>query len=524
VSNNPWEMQFTKNIGLVKAKDRRGLENPLMEVNGNWDLLDRAISYTKYFVSALEYGAVGDGSDETALLQSALDSVPSGGTFHIPEGKTFKGNLRVKKSNVRITGKGKLIGTIIIDAPLTVAEMLFDISSVTIDNLDMTKNAIEIVRARRGFIKGCIFMNSDKTILSTPPSGAADHSIGQVIIDANHFYNVNYAFYISKGGNSSWMITNDCHFTNNIINVAKKTHVYCESIDGLLMGGNTCFFPNYASKDTGKEYNVYVGTCDWLSVSDNNLFEAGLDAIKVVNVKRFSIIGNRIAWCGQRQPSDGINISGSSSHKGVIDANVISYPSKHGTTIDQNGEVVYSNNMIEYVATPVSYYGTTDLSTIDHYALYVSDTTPTSKKVTTVGNVHQGLMIYNKGKTPYRFTGMRERWFFKNITSANTPICTLGSDNGDTVQYDGKIILTARNTDSLSGNSASYHLALGKHIVNSKITLEWDSGLTSGGSANHPSFTFTLDTVNNQLLATPVGSTSGTFYFYATVLHNLTLI
>jgi len=484
---------------------------------------NETVGRTKYFVNAKDYGATGNGSDESVLLQLAMDAVPSGGEFHIPSDSTFVGDITLKQPNVKITGKGKLKGRIIVNAPLAVQEMIFEVRGVTIDNTDLTKNGIEIVRARRGFITGCTFMNCDKAIVSTPPSGAADHSIGQVIIDANHFYNVNYAFYIGKGSNSSWMITNDCHFTNNIVNVAKKTHVYCETIDGLLLNGNTFFFPNYASRDLNKEYNVYIGQSDWISILDNNLFEAGFDAIKLVNPKRFSIIGNRFAWFGQRQPSDGINITGSSSHKGVINSNVFSYPSKHAVTIDQNGEVSFNGNIVEYVASPVSYYGATDLATIDHYALYVSDTTPISKKVETRGNVHQGLHIYNKGKTPYRFVGLRERFFFKSITTVDTPICSLGSDNGDTVQYDGVVVLTARNTDSLSGNTATYYLAIGKHIVNSKVDVLWSSGLTTGGSANHPSFTFSLDTTNNQLLASPVSNTSGTFYFYATVLHNLTL-
>jgi len=483
-------------------------------------------SYTKYFVNAKEAGAKGDGTDETLLLQKALDSVPSGGEFHVPSGESFNfGELYVRKKDVKITGKGTLKGTIIIDAPVVIPEMIFDVTGVMFDNVDLTRNAIEIRRARRGSIKNCVFKNCDKTIISNPPTGAADHSIGQIIIDDNHFFNVNYAFYVSKGGNTSWMITNDCHFTNNIINVAKKSHVYCESMDGLVVEGNTCFFPNYATQDQVKEFNVYIGgQSDWIIVVNNNFFEAGKDAVKLVNAKRFTVGNNLIAWCGQREPSDGINISGTSSHKGTISNNVITYPTKHGITIDQNGEVNVIGNNIDYSATPPSYYGTTALSSITHYALYTPDTNGSSKKIVTVGNIHQGLDIYNKGLTPYRFVGIRERKFFKNITAPNTPICTLGSDNGDTTQYDGQAIVRASNTDSLTGNTASYILHIGKHIVNSHVNKISDGGLVSGGSANHPSFTFSIDTTNNQLLATPVGSTSGTFYFYVTLLHNLTMI
>jgi hypothetical protein len=35
---------ITENIGLTKASDKRGLENPLMEINGNWDILDDILS------------------------------------------------------------------------------------------------------------------------------------------------------------------------------------------------------------------------------------------------------------------------------------------------------------------------------------------------------------------------------------------------------------------------------------------------------------------------------------------------
>ena len=47
------------------------------------------------------------------------------------------------------------------------------------------------------------------------------------------------------------------------------------------------------------------------------------------------------------------------------------------------------------------------------------------------------------------------------------------------------------------------------------------NGLTTGGGGSHPSFTWTLDTSNNELEASPVGSTSGNFYFYIGQLGSL---
>lgn len=43
MSNNQDRPQVTDNLGLVKAMDRLGLENPLMEINGNWDIIDNIL-------------------------------------------------------------------------------------------------------------------------------------------------------------------------------------------------------------------------------------------------------------------------------------------------------------------------------------------------------------------------------------------------------------------------------------------------------------------------------------------------
>ena len=40
------------------------------------------------------------------------------------------------------------------------------------------------------------------------------------------------------------------------------------------------------------------------------------------------------------------------------------------------------------------------------------------------------------------------------------------------------------------------------------------NGLVAGSNTNWPSFTWTGNVANNHLEATPIGSTSGNFYFY----------
>tara|TARA_Y100000389_G_scaffold25061_1_gene21773 strand:- start:1976 stop:3397 length:1422 start_codon:yes stop_codon:yes gene_type:complete len=105
----------------------------------------------------------------------------------------------------------------------------------------------------------------------------------------------------------------------------------------------------------------------------------------------------------------------------------------------------------------------------------------------------------------------------KAVTSANTPIVDLASIFGSVNNYSGVLNILASNGVPTGGspyNSASYVLLVTKSTGGSGIVEIAKNGLTAGGGGSHPSFTWTLDTANNQLEATPVGSTSGNFYFY----------
>ena len=104
-----------------------------------------------------------------------------------------------------------------------------------------------------------------------------------------------------------------------------------------------------------------------------------------------------------------------------------------------------------------------------------------------------------------------------SVTTANTPVIDLSSVFGSSNNYSGLIHVVASNTSPSSGspaNTSAYILLITKSTGGSGIVEIASNGLIAGGSANHPSFTWVLDTTNNNLEATPVGSTSGNFYFY----------
>tara|TARA_B100000497_G_scaffold112136_1_gene132795 strand:- start:32 stop:1174 length:1143 start_codon:yes stop_codon:yes gene_type:complete len=103
------------------------------------------------------------------------------------------------------------------------------------------------------------------------------------------------------------------------------------------------------------------------------------------------------------------------------------------------------------------------------------------------------------------------------VTSANTPVVDLASIFGSSNNYSGVLNILASNGVPTSGspyNSASYVLLVTKSTGGSGIVEIAKNGLITGAGGSFPSFTWTLNTTSNELEATPIGSTSGNFYFY----------
>jgi hypothetical protein len=98
-----------------------------------------------------------------------------------------------------------------------------------------------------------------------------------------------------------------------------------------------------------------------------------------------------------------------------------------------------------------------------------------------------------------------------SVTAANTPIASLS--RGTTNQYGGLLVVNAFYTTGSNTNSAHYVLLVVKAPAGSGVVEIAKQGLTAGGGASWPSFTWSLDTTNNHLEASPIGSTTGTFYF-----------
>ena len=97
-----------------------------------------------------------------------------------------------------------------------------------------------------------------------------------------------------------------------------------------------------------------------------------------------------------------------------------------------------------------------------------------------------------------------------SVTAA-TDVVELMNPQGHQVDFAGEVTVVATNADPSSQsakNTAVYKLLVCK---GSAVVQLGSAGLTTGGGASWPSFTWSLS--ENFLRATPVGSTSGVFFF-----------
>jgi len=104
----------------------------------------------------------------------------------------------------------------------------------------------------------------------------------------------------------------------------------------------------------------------------------------------------------------------------------------------------------------------------------------------------------------------------KAFTASTAEVLTsLSSSLGTSNDFSGEILVTAYNsafgTTGVIG-TATYKLLISKTaIVDEEVVEIAKLGLIAGSSANHPSFTFTVSSGN--LVATPVSTTAGNFWF-----------
>lgn len=114
---------------------------------------------------------------------------------------------------------------------------------------------------------------------------------------------------------------------------------------------------------------------------------------------------------------------------------------------------------------------------------------------------------------------------YKTIVGAPANVCGVSDQSGGVTTYAGQLYITARSSTFSSANIAAYWLdvMLSNSGGTPTVSVVKSSGLVAGGGASHPSFTFSIS--GNNLVATPIGSTStaSTWYFYIHALGDIAL-
>tara|TARA_A200000159_G_scaffold96299_1_gene89356 strand:+ start:407 stop:1279 length:873 start_codon:yes stop_codon:yes gene_type:complete len=127
---------------------------------------------------------------------------------------------------------------------------------------------------------------------------------------------------------------------------------------------------------------------------------------------------------------------------------------------------------------------------------------------------NSGARAFDSGFIQTNYTA--PKLIYSKTFTASTPatLTALDSSLGTSNDFSGELLVTAHNAEfGTTGaiGTATYKLLIGKSVAGEQVVEIAKIGLVTGSSANHPSFTFTVSSGN--LVATPVGSTAGDFWF-----------
>ncbi|WP_442589264.1 hypothetical protein ACSBL2_24915 [Pedobacter sp. AW31-3R] len=459
-------------------------------------------------------------------LQKALDVCPDRNTLELDPGSVIDlGGATVNVNNI-ISIKGNhctvkngifWVGTAVRrDWNTSIVDIVFD-------------NCMMEIRNVRRMTIDCIHKNVSKAIYLNPEGTATGivHSVAQLVIRGT-FATVDYNVFADH---AIWDSVSDIICTGIISNYARITHFHLAGCDGFVLSNSTLFF---LGETDIKERHVYIGQSNFVVITGNNFFESGTESIYLGIPKKVTITGNNFARIGQRNLFSCIVLTGVTIDVfASITGNTADFYSKHFVEVSVRGGVVNcKGNALHFgISDFLSYYGTESLSASPHY--YVENKSNdgsaliadfTDEKVSTKVNRYMlssfaglELNILERGLF------YAESWTLKVLgVVASTPGTVLHFSNsaggsGSGLIYSGELQVTVRATSGASSTSnlSQYYLQVYRRSssAGNSITEVSKMGLTSGGAANHPSFTFSLDAANNALIATPVGLTAGDFTF-----------
>jgi hypothetical protein len=305
--------------------------------------------------------------------------------------------VKISGKHIRLRGTGILNGNVLIKSVEVADPNSFNIQSLftVVDGLrfignqgNTTTDAITIQNTRDVTIKNCHFENFRYGVYGEPlredfkwQQTARVRIESCTFIDCVNDIKTKYLPWY-EGISSDWVYhqhgdwtIRGCYFYDNsslcvdMINMGGQ--------DGLVCSANYFFHGTASGQSAVKSNNLYIKQSNFVIISDNNFFEAGLEAVKCEDVRTLSIQNNNIAWCGQRLLSSAIfvettDVSTYSGAAVTIANNTINGTTQHGIFVGNNiiNAMINGNNMVNEGSSP-HYYGTDAIGSITHYSIYV---------------------------------------------------------------------------------------------------------------------------------------------------------
>lgn len=398
---------------------------------------------------------------------------------------------------------------------------------------------IVLHRVRNLVIEASVFRGADVAIHVPPNPASEQHDTAFLqIAGENTFEEVNYAVKgeYDPSAPGGWTSIGDTFVTGAVVNRSYVTAVHFDGVDGLAV--NACDFVNVGSRSldeprvADKRNNVYVGRGDWVHVTDNQLYESGLHAVRLDAVRQAKITGNLIAWPGQLEPSDGIRLEAFPGFpaRAVVADNVIVYYTRNAVTC--SGEfaalaiganaVSYSARSDRYVGRSVRGVAAPALDDLPHFRYDLGGVGGlTAAQLTIAGRSSQ--RPGESDRLPgHPYTVLAEKDTAISGTSAAlrdlqvdgaTAVFPLSDVNGVTDVYGGTLLVVVK-PDFEAGSPASQHLLMLAHPGDQCLVLG-----TTGAGGGAPSFTWSV--ADDRLVAHPGAGTRGRFVFSAQATGNL---
>jgi hypothetical protein len=313
-------------------------------------LLDKisALQVKTDWVDVRNFGADDKGltSSTTAFDQAIayLDSM-GGGELHLPFGD-YVGDITVNSSNIKITGSGRLKGTIkLYGADMSGADRFAGTGNIEITGItllgEQIRNAITMKWVFGVSIHGCWFQDCVKAINFEPvPRG---QHCSRIDVNNNRFIDCNYDVYIDYvtplAGELAYLV-GDLNFNHNTCEARRSGatdfghiyHLYLKGIDGLSADSNTLFFnPN----STARKSNIYIEIFNWVEIgSGNKLFEPAEHGVRVINGQNLKLHNFHVAWSG-KQAVRITNVT-----VGEVNGNVFSWKDDNTVITDRTGVLI----------------------------------------------------------------------------------------------------------------------------------------------------------------------------------------